>query len=165
MSPEGVLVRAYGGWLGLAAVLVALDQATKLWAEAALVLGRPVELLPFLSLTLGYNPGAAFSLLGDAGGWQRWVLAAVAAGISAYLLLWLRRAAQGQPLLAAALALVLGGAVGNLIDRLRLGEVVDFIHLHYAGFHWPVFNVADMAITLGVGLLILSLFREARGAG
>ncbi len=147
-------------WLALAAAVALLDQGTKLWAEASLAPHRPVELLPVLSLTLGYNPGAAFSLLGEAGGWQRWFLAAVAVAVGGYLVHWLYRIGGEQPGLAAGLALLLGGAVGNLIDRLRLGVVVDFIHLHYRGFHWPLFNVADIAVTVGAGIVILLMLRR-----
>ncbi len=145
----------YRVWVALAVALAVVDQATKLWAESRLDLHQSVELLPFLSLTLGYNPGAAFSFLGDAAGWQRWFLAGVAAAISIYLIFWLRRLDRGHLWLSSGLALVLAGALGNLVDRLRLGYVVDFIHLHYGGFHWPIFNVADIAITLGAGVVIV----------
>ncbi|MFP4648122.1 MAG: signal peptidase II [Halorhodospira sp.] len=144
----------YWRWLLLAVAIAGLDQVTKLWAESALHAYDSVELLPVLSLTLGYNTGAAFSLLGEAAGWQRWVLAAVALGVSLYLIYWLRQLGTGYPRLSLGLALILAGALGNLIDRLRLGYVVDFIHLHYAGFHWPLFNVADIGITLGAALVI-----------
>ena len=147
----------YRLWLLLAVAIAALDQASKAWAQAALRPYESVELLPVLSLTLGYNPGAAFSLLGDAGGWQRWLLAGIAAAVGVYLIYWLRRIGASQPWLALGVALILAGALGNLVDRLYLGYVVDFIHLHYAGFHWPIFNVADIAITLGAGLVIALL--------
>ncbi|MFP4129710.1 MAG: signal peptidase II [Halorhodospira sp.] len=144
----------YRRWLLVAAGGAGIDQATKAWAQGALDTYASLELLPVLSLTLGYNTGAAFSLLGGAEGWQRWLLAAIAAGVSAYLVHWLRQIGDQRPGLALGLALILAGAAGNLIDRLRLGHVVDFIHLHYAGFHWPIFNVADIGITLGAGLVI-----------
>ncbi len=144
----------YRIWLVLAVLIAIADQAAKLWAEVALELHRSWELLPVLSLTLGYNTGAAFSFLGDVAGWQRWLLAAIAVAISLYLVYWLRSIGGSQPGLSTGLALILGGALGNLVDRLRLGYVVDFIHLHYGGYHWPVFNVADMAITGGVGVVI-----------
>jgi len=144
----------YRRWLLVAAGGAAIDQATKAWAQGALDAYASLELLPVLSLTLGYNTGAAFSLLGGAEGWQRWLLAAIAAGVSAYLVHWLRQVGDQRPGLALGLALILAGAAGNLVDRLRLGHVVDFIHLHYAGFHWPIFNVADIGITLGAGLVI-----------
>ena len=146
-------------WLAIAVAVVAADQASKVAADALLSFHDSIALLPVLSLTLGYNPGAAFSILGDAGGWQRWFLSAIAVLVSGYLVHWLRQVGNTAPLLSLGLALVLGGAVGNLIDRLRLGYVIDFIHLHYRDFHWPVFNVADIAITVGVGLVLLTLFR------
>lgn len=146
-------------WLPLALVIAGVDQATKWLAVEYLVLGGTVEVLPFFNLTLGYNPGAAFSFLGDADGWQRWFLSAVAGGVSVLLIYWLARLRESEPWLSLGLALILAGAVGNFIDRLRLGEVVDFLHLHYGSFHWPLFNVADIAITLGAGLVILLAFR------
>ena len=152
-------------WLIVAAVVVVADQGSKVVADALLSFHQSVPLLPVLSLTLGYNPGAAFSILGDAGGWQRWFLSGLAVAVSGYLVYWLRQIGGSAPLLSLGISLVLGGAVGNLIDRVRLGYVVDFIHLHYGGFHWPVFNVADMAITVGVGLVLLAMFRAPPEGG
>lgn len=151
-------------WLVLAGVVALLDQATKWAAERWLEFGTRIEVLPFFSLTLGYNPGAAFSFLGDAGGWQRWLLSAVAVAVSVFIVFWLRRLGSSEPWLSLGLSLVLAGAIGNLVDRLRLGEVVDFLHLHYADFHWPLFNVADIAITLGAGVIILLAFIPERGS-
>jgi len=141
-------------WLWLSVLLVAFDQVTKLLASAHLDLHRPLALVPFLNLTLTHNDGAAFSFLSGAGGWQRWFFTAVATGVSVFLLAWMRRLAPGQRAVGIALALVLGGALGNLIDRLWLGYVVDFVDLHYAGWHWPAFNLADSGITVGVAILI-----------
>lgn len=141
-------------WLGLSALIVVLDQITKLIAVQQLVYGQPVPVLPSFNLTLMYNPGAAFSFLSDASGWQRWFFVAVSSIASVLLVWWLHKLKSGQWLLALALALVLGGAVGNLIDRLWLGHVVDFIQLYYRSFYWPAFNVADSAISVGAVLLI-----------
>ncbi|PWG65148.1 signal peptidase II [Sediminicurvatus halobius] len=149
------------GLLTAAAVLL-LDQATKLAAEASLAPYQPVAVLPFLNLMLAFNPGAAFSLLADQPGWQRWFFSALALAVSGYLVWWLRTLPPGERLQAMALGLILGGAIGNLVDRLRLGVVVDFIDLHHAGWHWPAFNVADAGITVGVGLILLAVFRDWR---
>jgi len=150
--------------LGLltAAAILLLDQASKLAAEAWLAPYQPVALLPFLNLTLAYNPGAAFSLLADQPGWQRWFFSALALAVSGYIVWWLRTLTTAERLQGLALGLVLGGALGNLVDRLRIGMVVDFVDLHYAGFHWPAFNVADAGITVGVALLLLTVFLDWR---
>ncbi len=140
-------------WLAVSAAVVAADLATKAWVGAALRPGEPLAVTPFLSFVLTYNAGAAFSFLADAGGWQRWFFMALSAGISVAIVALLRRH-RGAPLAALALALVLGGAVGNLYDRVTLGHVVDFVLLHAAGHSFPAFNVADSAITVGVALLI-----------
>lgn len=150
-------------WLAAAGLVALLDQLTKLWALAALAPHRPVAVLPFLSWTLVFNQGAAFSFLAGAGGWQRWLLAGAALAIAAVLLVWLARLpARGQRLEKAALALVLGGALGNLIDRLARGHVVDFVDLHWGSWHFPAFNLADSAITLGAFLLLWRAFIPAR---
>jgi signal peptidase II len=150
---------AMARWLWLSALVVALDQWTKWLAEAILVPYQPVAVMPMLNLTLMYNEGAAFSFLADAGGWQRWVFAAFALVMTAVLVLWLLRLGTRERSMAAALALVAGGAVGNLIDRVMTGRVVDFIDVYLQDWHWPPFNVADSAITVGVALLLLSSFR------
>ncbi|HKJ76334.1 MAG TPA: signal peptidase II [Gammaproteobacteria bacterium] len=152
-------------WLWLSLAVVVLDQATKFWAGAALMPARPVEMLPFLNLTLMHNTGAAFSFLSDAAGWQRWFFIVVALGVTAVLVLWLRRLGPAERWLAGALALVIGGAVGNLWDRLAYGHVVDFIDLHAAGWHWPAFNIADSAITVGVVVILLDGFLSGRKEG
>lgn len=147
-------------WLWLSLVVILLDQATKWLAMAALKPFQVLELVPNLSLTLTFNEGAAFSFLADAGGWQRWMFAAVALAISGILVGWLLRLKPEERTLAAALSLILGGAVGNLIDRVALGHVIDFIQVHLPFIPlplfnpWPAFNVADSAITLGVIVLI-----------
>jgi len=141
-------------WLWLSTLVLVLDQASKLWADAALQLYQRVELLPGINLTLVYNRGAAFSLLSDAAGWQRWRFAFFALIISVVILVWLRRVVRGDRLQAGGLALVLGGAIGNVWDRLVHGHVIDFIDVHYRDWHWPAFNIADSAITVGVVLLL-----------
>lgn len=141
--------------LVIAALVLGLDQVTKLWAEAALMPYRPEAVVPFFNLTLSYNTGAAFSFLADQAGWQRWLFAALAVGVSAYLVWWLRSLSRGERWTGAALGLVLGGAIGNLIDRLAYGHVIDFLDLYYGRWHWPAFNLADSAITVGVAILIV----------
>ncbi|MCU0937357.1 MAG: signal peptidase II [Gammaproteobacteria bacterium] len=146
-------------WLWLSAFVVALDQLTKWLASALLTLHDPLPVAPFFNLTLTHNPGAAFSFLSQAGGWQRWFFAAVALGVSVAVVLWMRRVPRGEWWVSAGLALVLGGAVGNLLDRLVLGYVVDFVDLYYGTWHWPAFNVADSAITAGVAVLLIDALR------
>lgn len=146
-------------WLWLAVLVIAIDQATKIWAEAALVFGEPVELLSWFNLTLAYNRGAAFSFLADAGGWQRFVFLGVGAVAVVAIIVWLRRLRPDERTTAAGLALILGGAVGNIIDRALHGHVVDFIDWHYGTWHWPAFNIADSAITLGAVLVVLASVR------
>ena len=147
----------------LALLVVVLDQWTKGIAESALEYGKPVQLLPVLNMNLQYNTGAAFSFLQDAGGWQRWFFSAVAIVVSLVLCVWLARLQRGENLLALSLAFILGGALGNLWDRLALGHVVDFISFHYGNAYFPAFNLADSAITLGAGLMILDAILQARG--
>ena len=146
-------------WFWLSGVVLILDQCSKLIADALLQFNQPVPLLPFLDLHKVYNPGAAFSFLSNASGWQRWFFVGLTLVVSLVLAVWLRRLQAGQARLALALALILGGALGNLIDRVMYGYVIDFIDLYYGGWHWPVFNVADSAITVGAGLLILDAMR------
>ncbi len=141
-------------WLVLTAVLLLLDQLTKHAVVANMYLGQSIDLLPVFNFTYVHNYGAAFSFLGDAGGWQRWFLSAIAIVFSVVLLVWLMRIEKGQKVLACAYALVLAGALGNLYDRLSYGYVVDFLHVYYNDWHFPAFNVADIAISLGAMLLI-----------
>jgi signal peptidase II len=159
--PEGGQTR----WLWLSALVVALDQGTKWMAEAALDPYLPVPLVPSFNLTLMYNEGAAFSFLAGAGGWQRWFFAGLAALVTIVLGVWLHRLKATERVTAIGIALVIGGAVGNLIDRLLTGRVVDFIDVYYAGWHWPAFNLADSAISLGVALLLIATLREGRPDG
>lgn len=144
-------------WFALSAVLVAADQATKWLVLERFAPGARLELAPFLNLVLVFNPGAAFSFLAAAGGWQRPLLVAIALTAVVIVSVLIVRSPDRR-LFCGSLALILAGAVGNLIDRLRYGHVVDFIDLHAAGWHWPAFNVADSAITIGAALLILDGF-------
>ena len=153
-------------WLALAGVLVVLDPLSKLAVLQWLAPGRVVEVTPFFNFVLVYNPGAAFSFLAQAPGWQRGLFIAIALVASAWIVFLLRRHWR-ETLFSFALALILGGAVGNLIDRVVYGAVVDFLDFHAAGWHWPAFNVADSAITVGAVLLVWDGFfgrRPAPGA-
>ncbi|MEZ5581903.1 MAG: signal peptidase II [Candidatus Competibacteraceae bacterium] len=148
--------------LGLSALVIGLDQFSKWLAEQTLTFQQPLPVLPSFNLTLMYNRGAAFSFLADAGGWQRGFFVALSAVVSVILVIWLSRLKAGQGRLAVALALVLGGAMGNLIDRLLYGHVIDFIQVYYDRWYWPAFNIADSAITIGAFLLIIDHFLEQR---
>lgn len=145
-------------WYGLALVVIVLDQYTKGLASAALDYGQPVRVFSWFNLTLQHNTGAAFSFLSDAGGWQRYFFSVVAVVISMVLVVWLYRLPPGQRLLALSLGLILGGALGNLWDRLVLGYVVDFISVHYDQHYFPAFNVADSAISVGAALMLWDSF-------
>ena len=150
-EPQGRMLR----WLWLSAVVVGLDGVTKQLAEFWLLPYRPRALAPLVNLTLMYNEGAAFSFLSRAGGWQRWFFVVVGLVVTAVLGVWLRSLKPADRWTAAGLALILGGAIGNLIDRILTGRVVDFIDVYYEHWHWPAFNVADSAITVGVALLLI----------
>ncbi len=150
----------------VALLVVLTDQVTKFIANDTLQYGVEKNITDWFDFRLAYNTGAAFSLLADAGGWQRWGLSALAIFISIFLVHWLRTLGPHQNLLSIALGMILGGGVGNLIDRLSFGYVVDFISLHYAGWYWPTFNIADTAITIGAILLIWdSISRVPEGVG
>jgi len=151
-------------WLWLSVLVVVLDQATKWMAEAALDPYLPVPLLPSLNLTLMYNEGAAFSFLAGAGGWQRWFFIVVALIVTVVLTVWLHRLKAAERITAIGVALVIGGAIGNVIDRALTGRVVDFIDFYVGTWRWPAFNLADSAITLGVALLLLATLREGTDA-
>ena len=143
-------------WLWLTLLIVVADQWTKRLVTDHLDEFEAVMLLPVLDFMRLHNEGAAFSFLSDASGWQRWFFIALAIGVSGGIVIWLRRLpARGQNLLAAALSLVIGGALGNVVDRIRLGHVIDFIRVHYGEWYFPAFNVADSAITIGAGLILL----------
>ena len=142
-------------WLAVAALVVFADIETKQWASQGIELYRPQQVTDWLNLTLAHNYGAAFSFLSDAGGWQRWFFMVLASVVTLVLFVWLLRLPRGEWRTGLALGFIIGGAIGNLIDRIQLGYVVDFIDVHYGGWHWPAFNVADSAITCGVILLLL----------
>ena len=150
-------VRPWWHWLALTVTVIVLDLATKAWVVAVFREGETWPVTSFFSLVLAYNAGAAFSFLAGAGGWQRWFFTAIAIVASVALLWMLRRG--GTTLLRAGLALVLGGALGNLWDRIVAGHVTDFLLLHYGGWSWPAFNVADSAITVGAAFLIIDSLR------
>ena len=148
----------YWLWLLFAAGIAALDLWTKSVATASLQMYQPVPVFPGLNWTLAHNPGAAFSFLADQPGWQRWFFTITTIVIMVVLLIWLWRLARKATLAALSLSLVLAGAAGNLVDRVRLGYVVDFIDVYYRNWHWPAFNIADSAITVGVILLLIDGF-------
>jgi signal peptidase II len=139
----------------MSVLIIVLDLWTKGLATESLTLYRPVELTSWLNMTLAHNYGAAFSFLSDAGGWQRWLFTGLASVVTVVLIVWLFRLPTHEKYTAAALGLIIGGAVGNLIDRIMNGYVVDFIDVYYRTHHWPAFNLADSAITGGVILLLL----------
>jgi len=149
-------------YLWVSAGVIVLDQITKAVIEHTLGLYQSIQVLPVLEITRLHNTGAAFSFLADETGWQRWLFTALAAVVSVILVLWLRRIDRGSRALATAVALILGGALGNVVDRIRLGHVIDFIHAHWADHYFPAFNVADSAITVGAVLLLLDAWLEAR---
>lgn len=149
-------------WLWLSLAVIVVDQVTKHWILATFRPGEDLPLTSFASLVLAFNKGAAFSFLAGETGWQRWMFAVIAIAACAAMIWFMRRG--GRSLFHAGLALIIGGALGNLYDRLMLGHVVDFLLLHYRDWYYPAFNVADSAITIGAGALILDSFRERRVA-
>jgi signal peptidase II len=153
-------------WLWLAGLVIVLDQGSKAVAVQMLTLHEPVAVMPSFNFFLTYNTGAAFSFLRGAGDWTRWFFSVLALGVSAFIVVWLRRLPGRQRWLACALSLILGGAVGNLVDRLfrESGGVVDFIDVFYGTWHWPAFNLADSAISIGAVMLLVSALRgEGKG--
>lgn len=162
---DGAVAREPSGWRWLPVTLavIGLDQLVKLWIVEHLVVYRTVRLLPVLDITLTYNTGAAFSFLAEASGWQKWLFAGLAVAVAAGITLWLRRLnGRTKWMLCLSLTLIMGGALGNLIDRLRIGHVVDFILAHWHGAYFPAFNVADSAITVGAALLLIDAWLESR---
>lgn len=143
----------------IAMVILALDLATKYWVESNLTLGQRIPYTSFFNLVLAHNAGAAFSFLSDSSGWQRWFLSGIAVTASAVITYLLYKQAN-EKLFCIALSLILGGALGNLWDRITLGYVVDFLDFYVADYHWPAFNVADSAIFVGAGLLIIDSFKQ-----
>ena len=152
------------GWLVLSVLVLVIDQVSKAHFEGALEMFQQIVVIPdYFSWTLAYNTGAAFSFLADGGGWQRWLFALIAVVVSAVLVVWLKRLGRDDTWLAIALALVLGGALGNLYDRIALGHVIDFILVHWQNrWYFPAFNVADSAITVGAVMLALDMFKSKK---
>jgi signal peptidase II len=156
--------RDWRRWLILIALVLGLDQLTKLMVTSSLPLGAERPIHSMINLVFVLNPGAAFSFLADAGGWQRWFFTGLTLIVVSVLLFLIRRAPQ-QTLFCLAASLIIGGALGNLVDRLMIGAVIDFIDIHVAGWHWPAFNLADSAITLGAVLFVLDeILRVRRGS-
>lgn len=154
-------------WLWLSVLTVVLDQLTKIIAEAELLLHQPIAIFPGFNFTLMYNKGAAFSFLSEAGGWQRIFFVSLSTAVSIFLFFWLKQISsdvkqKDNKVIQIAIAFILGGAIGNLIDRAMTGEVVDFIQVYYSTYYFPAFNIADSAITLGAGLLILDMMLESK---
>ena len=149
-------------WLVLAGCLLIVDQLTKLWFDSSLRYGERVQVLPFFDFTLLYNPGAAFSFLADQAGWQRWFFTALGLGAAVFML-WMMHTNRTQRRLLLALALILSGALGNVIDRIAYGHVIDFLLFYWQNWYYPAFNVADSCITLGAILLILDEILRLRG--
>jgi signal peptidase II len=155
---EGPVNRGWMRWLALSLAIVIADQITKMVILSRFRVGERLPVIDgFFDLILAFNPGAAFSFLSSASGWQRYLFVALALGVSAILVVFLRK--PGNPAVHFGLALILGGAVGNVIDRIHIGEVVDFLLVYYGTWSWPAFNVADSAITVGAAMLILDSFR------
>ena len=152
------------GWLVLSLLVLVTDQVSKAHFEGSLEMFQQIVVIPdYFSWTLAYNTGAAFSFLADGGGWQRWLFAVIAVVVSAVLVVWLKRLGRDDTWLAIALALVLGGALGNLYDRIALGHVIDFILVHWQNRHYfPAFNFADSAITVGAIMLALDMFKSKK---
>ena len=146
-------------WLGIAFIVILLDQLTKITVTQLFQFGESRPVTSFFNLVLTYNPGAAFSFLADQGGWQRYFFTGVGLVAAAYIVYLLKRHA-GQKLFCWALSLILGGAIGNVIDRLLYGHVIDFLDFHVGGWHWPAFNVADMGICIGVAMFIVDELRR-----
>ena len=145
-------------WLWVSAIVVLLDQWTKMIASESLELYTAQPVTSFLNWTLMHNRGVAFSILADQSGWQRWVISVVAVAVVIWLLFWLFKNHRNQRMLNISLVLIIGGAIGNIWDRIQLGYVVDFIEVYYGDFFWPAFNIADSAITVGAVLLIIDAF-------
>ena len=142
-------------WLWLSVLVFVCDQISKYAATNLLVYNQAEQLFAGLNLTLVHNTGAAFSFLSQAGGWQRWFFIALSSAVSIALIYWLSSLSRQRRWLAAALALIIGGALGNLWDRINLGFVIDFIDVYYASWHWPAFNIADSALCVGTAMLVI----------
>jgi len=145
-------------YLWITLLVIVLDQISKQLAEYYLVFHVPVPVIPLFNLTLSYNTGAAFSFLSEAGGWQRWFFIAMALIVSTAIVIWMRKLSPQDKWVAIALGMVLGGALGNVIDRILFGHVIDFLHVYYQQWSWPIFNIADSAIFVGVAILLIDSF-------
>ncbi|PCI18499.1 MAG: signal peptidase II [Piscirickettsiaceae bacterium] len=149
-------------WLWLSLLVFVLDQASKLWVVKHFELYESVQLLPSLNFTYVHNMGAAFSFLSSAGGWQRWFFVVIALIATTVLVIWLKRLKAEERWMAVTISIVLGGAIGNLYDRISYGYVIDFIDVYYGTYHWPVFNIADSAISVGVVMMLLDAFSDKK---
>ncbi|ETO93591.1 signal peptidase II [Legionella oakridgensis] len=147
-------------WFLLSLTVILIDQGSKYWAMHTLSFYQPFPVIPMLNLTLAYNTGAAFSFLSSTGDWHRWFFAGFSVLMSIILTIWITRISPKAFLQLISLSLILGGALGNLIDRVMLGHVIDFIDVYYQNYHWPIFNLADSAICLGAALLLIDLFKN-----
>lgn len=145
-------------WLWLSGLTLILDQISKIWIDQTMSLHQSIAIFAHFNITYAHNYGAAFSFLSEAGGWQRWFFAILAIVISISLMIWLKRLKNDETLLAIALSLILGGAIGNIIDRVFYGYVIDFLDVYYQQYHWPVFNIADSAICIGAALMLYESF-------
>lgn len=145
--------------LAIALIILVIDLLTKRWVESSLFFGQQIPITSFFNLVLTYNAGAAFSFLSEESGWQRWFLSSIAVGASVFIVYLLHKN-KDQKLLCLSLSMILGGALGNLWDRITLGHVVDFLDFYVGNYHWPAFNVADAAIVVGAALLIIDSFQN-----
>lgn len=145
--------------LAIALIILVIDLLTKRWVESSLFFGQQIPITSFFNLVLTYNAGAAFSFLSEESGWQRWFLSSIAVGASIFIVYLLHKN-KDQKLLCLSLSMILGGALGNLWDRITLGHVVDFLDFYIGSYHWPAFNVADAAIVVGAALLIIESFQN-----
>lgn len=158
IMPDQLLTFKKWSWITMLVIII--DQITKLFADNLLQFHQPLEIIPMFNFTLMYNPGAAFSFLANAGGWQRWFFLVLTSAVSIFIFLWIRKLKSHQILQYTALALILGGAIGNLIDRAIYGHVIDFLDVYYQQHHWPAFNIADSAISIGAVLLIFDTLKN-----
>lgn len=149
-------------YLWISAVILFIDQLTKTVAEHFLNLGQSIKVLPFFDITLVYNYGASFGFLSDQGGWQRWFLLALAIFVVIFLFRWLFTLKPNETLIAWSLSLIIGGALGNIIDRIYYGYVIDFLDFFIGDKHWPAFNIADSAIVIGAGLMIWDMLKNPK---
>ena len=162
-SRQSLLRNYHYKWLGVVLLIVLLDQISKGVAESWLLQGQPYPVMPSFNLTLWYNTGAAFSLLSEAGGWQRWFFIIVTVVVCGILWSLLKKLKPGEPsvvMSAIGIVMIMGGALGNLIDRLFRGAVVDFLDVYYQSYHWPTFNIADIGITVGALMIIVVALRD-----